>query len=293
MEILRVPPYPLNAVIDVSSPNTEYDYSVVDLAESSLSYSKVTSNAQSKVSIELSNKYDNSYSIEIEGQEYQFDVVRPYSNPKLQTGTPAEILQYAKNEELARAVIDSVIPEGFYFQKKVVETTGLGADYLPLWVNATKLLKLYENNVLIFDSEHPENYNIHYGITKDKTAVTFFESGPINKSEGADNIIPQAESDLLDLKFGYRGFPRTYDYTMVLEVGYRNIPSDVQKAIELIIDDIQCGKADYVGRYVKEYNTDQFKIKFDESRVFEGTGNLVVDKILSKYAKSIRYLGVL
>jgi len=293
MEILRVPPYPLNAVIQVSSPNVEYDYSILDIAESLTLEGKVTSNAQSKVSIQLSNKYDNSYFIEIDGEGHQFDVVRPYSNPKIQTGTTAELLQYAKNEELARAVIDSVIPEGFYFQKKVIETTGLGADYLPLWANATKLLKLYENNVLIFDSEDLERYIIHYGITKDKTAITFFEAGEINKSEGADNLIPQAESDLLDLKFGYKGFPRTYDYTMILEVGYRNIPSDIQRAAELIIDDINCGKADYVSRYVKEYNTDQFKIKFDESRVFEGTGNLIVDKILSKYAKSIRYLGVL
>jgi len=60
----------------------------------------------------------------------------------------------------------------------------------------------------------------------------------------------------------------------------------------LLVEDIKCNNLDYAGRYIKDYNTDQFKIKFDD-RVFEGTGNMIVDKILSKYAKSIRIIGVL
>jgi hypothetical protein len=78
----------------------------------------------------------------------------------------------------------------------------------------------------------------------------------------------------------------------VLEHGYKKIPNDIVRAAELLIEDISCGKLDYYKRYVSDYNTDQFKIKFD-TRVFEGTGNILVDKILSKYAKSIRGLGVL
>jgi hypothetical protein len=294
MEILRVPPFQINAVLDVSNPNTLYNYKITDLAESTVSEDSATSGSNAKLTVPLSSRYDNGYLIEIVGEdEHQVDVVRPYVDPSTRGTTTKEISDYAKNEEIARAVIDSIVPEGFYFQKKIIQTTGVGADYMPLWINATKLLKVYENNVLIFDSEFPENYAVHYGITKDKSAITFFESGEINKSEGADLSIPLGASDLLDLKFGYKGFPRTYDYTFVLEVGYRNVPSDIKRAVDLIVDDISCGRAEYINRYVKEYNTDQFKIKFEEARAFEGTGNLIVDKILSKYAKSIRYLGVL
>lgn len=294
MEILRVSPLQPEAALDVSSPDTFYNYKITDLAESLVSEASATSDSDSKLVVQLPSRYDNSYLIEIEGEgEHQVDVVRPYVDPSTKGATSEEIFKYAKNEELARAVIDSIVPEGFYFQKRVVQTTGVGADYIPLWVSATKLLKVYENNVLIFDSEYPEDYSIHYGITRDKSAITFFEAGAINKSEGADLMLPLGASDLLDLKFGYKGFPRTYDYTFVLEVGYRNVPSDIKRAVDLIVDDIDCGRAEYINRYVKEYNTDQFKIKFEESRAFEGTGNLIVDKILSKYAKSIRYLGVL
>ena len=49
---------------------------------------------------------------------------------------------------------------------------------------------------------------------------------------------------------------------------------------------------EYYKRFISDYNTDQFKLKFDKS-VFEGTGNLIVDKILSKYYRSISRPGVL
>jgi hypothetical protein len=70
------------------------------------------------------------------------------------------------------------------------------------------------------------------------------------------------------------------------------VPSDIVRAATLLIDDIKCGRNDYYQRYISAYNTDQFRLQFDK-RVFEGTGNIVVDKILSKYAKSITRLGVL
>ena len=114
----------------------------------------------------------------------------------------------------------------------------------------------------------------------------------VNRSESSPLILPAAGSDWLDVKYEFRGFPKTFDYRIVVEAGYLEIPSDIVRAAELLTDDIACGKMDYSSRYVSEYNTDQFKLKFDK-RVFEGTGNIVVDKILSKYAKSIRTLGVL
>jgi hypothetical protein len=169
---------------------------------------------------------------------------------------------------------------------------GLGADYLPIWINAQKLLRLIENNVKIFDSTDPEKYNVKYGLTEDKTAITIDFGEQINRAEGANLQFPQALSDLWDMKFGYRGFPKGFDYVIYLEAGYRKVPANIKRAASLIIEDIRCNGLDYIGRYVSDYNTDQFRVKFDD-RVFGGTGNMVVDKILSKYSKPIRKLGVL
>jgi hypothetical protein len=63
-------------------------------------------------------------------------------------------------------------------------------------------------------------------------------------------------------------------------------------AAETLIDDIVCGRLDYYQRYASQYSTDQFNVRLDD-RVFEGTGNAIIDKILSKYSKSIRTVGVL
>jgi hypothetical protein len=292
MEILRLPLIQPEATIDVDSPNTEYSYSVLDLSDASTTTGTVTSGSTSKVTIPLSPEYDGDYKITVDGEESFVTVVRPYVDPRTLGSTPAEIAEATKNEEIARAIIDAVIDEGFYYKKRVVDMVGLGADYLPVWLNAQKLIKIFENNVILFDSANPSDYEIKYGLTEDKTAITILYDEQINKAEGANLQLTQAPSDLWDTKFGYRGFPKGFDYTIYLEVGYKRVPSNVQRAASLLVEDIKCNGLDYIGKYVSEYSTDQFKIKFDD-RVFEGTGNMIVDKILSKYSKSIRKVGVL
>lgn len=294
MQILRIPSNPINYRVTDLVPGAEYSYVVRDVKDSSISlYGVVTATSEGYVTVDLPNNLDGDYEIDLDGIETEYvSVVRPYVDPSTKGTTASEITSYAKNEELARAIIDSVVIDGFYYKKHVIETTGNGADYIPLWVNATKVLQVYENNVLVYDSQNPSLYEDSYQITKDKTAIVKTYAGQINRSESADLILPAAASDIIGTQFIHGGFPKTYDYVIVLEVGYKKLPSDIVRAAELLVDDISCGKLDYYKRYVSDYSTDQFKIKFD-TRSFEGTGNIIVDKILSKYVKSIRSIGVL
>lgn len=292
MELLRVTPYNIEAEISVEEAETEYEVTVQDLSDLSITTESLTSSTASVVSVTLPSRYDGNYLITIDGEETEVSVVRPYVDANTKAETASEIAAYKANEEVARAIIDSVIPEGFYFQKKVIETTGSGTDYIPLWINAKKVLKLYENNVLMYDAADASSYTVAYEITQDKTAIIQTWSEQLNRAEGAPLVLPAAQSDILDLQFAYRGFAKTFDYRIIVEAGYRNIPSDIVKAAELLIEDLACGRLDYYKRYVSDYSSEQFKIKFGGG-VFEGTGNIIVDKILSKYAKSIRMLGVL
>lgn len=292
MEILRVPPYELIYTPTGLEPNTEYVVSIKDVADSSVSTVTITSSSTGTGSIPLASKYDGEYEVTIDGSTEILTVVRPYVDPNTMAQTATEIAQYTAHEEIARAIIDSVIPEGFYYKKQVVETVGLGADYLPIWKDAREVLQVYENNVLVFDAANPQNFEINYELTKDNTALTAHYDGQVNRLEGAPNIIQGAYSDIIGLDFNYRGFVRTFDYAIYLAVGYKKIPSDIVRATKLLVEDLACGKLDYYKRYISDYNTDQFKLKFDD-RVFEGTGNIIVDKILSKYAKSITTVGVL
>ena len=297
MEILRTQPHDdltLGfAVPDWYPEEVNFYVTITDLSDLSSTVEMFSGKAGDQISYTIPTKYDTDYRVEIRSENSEvmdigddtMELVRPYVDPSTLGETASEIAEYTKYEEIARAIIDSIIPEGFYYQKKVLETVGLGADYIPLWMDAKRILAVYENNVLVTDRT--------YQITKDKTAITEVVPDTINRNEQAPLILPTATSDLVDANLPpLRGFPNGYDYIFVLEVGYPVVPSDIVRAATLLIDDIKCGKLEYYQRYISAYNTDQFRLQFDK-KLFEGTGNIVVDKILSKYAKSITRLGVL
>lgn len=292
MEILRVPPYDTTVDIQVDEASTDYPVIVRDMADLSFTTATITSDADGILNVDLPSKYDGEYEVQVYDNEYYYTVVRPYVNPNTKGTTKTEIAEYARNEELARAIIDSVIDDGFYYKKKTIETSGVGADYLPLWIDAKKILKVYENNTLVYDSAHADLYERAFEISADGTAIQQYYSGTINRSQGASLILPMAASDTNVIDYYYRGFPKTFDYTIIVESGYKVVPQEIVRAAELLTDDIACGRLEYYKRYATSYNTDQFKIQFDK-QAFEGTGNIVVDKILSKYARSIQTLGVL
>ncbi len=292
MQILRVPPYNLTVTLDVSSASTEYEYTIVDMADLSESVGEVISGTNKKVTIPLSSKYDTQYKITVDNEETYVDVVRPYVNPNDHGSTASEIANYAANEELARAIIDSVCDVDFYYKKRVIETTGLGVDYIPIWVDAKEIIKVYENNVLLYDVDDLENAVTDFEIIADGSAVTMKYADAINRDESARILLPASPTDIAELDYSARGFPKGWDYRITFEVGYKKVPSDIVRATELLIHDIDCGKLDYYKRYIGAYNTDQFRIQFDKA-VFEGTGNLIVDKILDKYRKPIEFVGVL
>jgi hypothetical protein len=292
MDILRVPSRATNVVINVSDPSTEYEYTILDDVDHSIIEGTVTSDSNSKVTITLPSEYDNSYTVTVDGEEHFLNVTRPYVDPTTKGTTASEIAEYSKNEEIARAIIDSIVDDGFYYRKRYIETVGLGSDYIPVWKRAQKVLRLYENNVLMYDALNPEDYAIVYTLTSDKSAIIQAYSDRINRAEGAQLIFPEAASDLLDTQYIYRGFPRTFDYRILITHGYKTVPSEIARATELLVDDIACGKMEYYQRYITEYRTDQYQVKMNQAAL-SGTGNIIVDKILSNYARPFKTPGVL
>jgi len=298
MEILRVPPYAdisVNFVVPAGITSSTITANITDMADLSVStltfLNKVAGNI---LNISLPGNYDSSYRVEIIKnlgavgeatlQDETYEIVRPYVDPSTKGSTASEIATYALNEEIARAVIDSIVIEGFYYKKKVLHFTGTGADYLPIWDDVKKILAVYENNKLVEDRQ--------YEVSSDKTAIIEKSSDNINRAESSPLVLPAAASDSLDPQFVYRGFGKTWDYLITVEYGHTSVPSDIVRATEMLIHDIECGKLDHYKRFVSSYNTDQYRIQFDKG-LFEGTGNIIVDKILSKYTKSITKLGVL
>jgi hypothetical protein len=298
MEILRVSPYadiPVNFVIPAGITDSDITVTITDMADLSVSTSTFSDSSSTEVlEISLPGKYDSTYRVEIVAdlgtsdeqilQDETYEIFRPYVDPSTKATTASDIAGYALNEEIARAIIDSIVPDGFYYRKKVLNFTGTGSDYLPIWDDVKKVLSVYENNKLVEDRQ--------FEVTPDRTAIVEKSTDNINRAESAPLVLPAASSDSLDPQFVYRGFGITWDYRITVEHGYTTVPSDIVRATEMLIHDLECGKLDYYKRFISSYNTDQYRIQFDKG-LFEGTGNIIVDKILSKYVKSITKIGVL
>ena len=325
MQILRKPPYPLSVSYTVPEASTEYILVIEDLLEQTETEIVLQSNNSSVLTYALTEeftKYDKSYPVtifesltvsgvqDVRGDivvEDNLDITRPYVDPTTLGTTPTEIAEYTDHENLARAIIDSVTG-GFYYKRSYLEVVGQGTDYIPLWDKTHKILTVHENAELVYDSsETPAaltTYN--YLITKDKTAITkdpVETVDALNRAERKPARIPLGYSDSISLfdtedsgnvqtVSGGVAFSEGTDYIFLLETGYKVVPYDIQDATKMLINDIKCGRLDYYKRYVKAYSTEQFKIEYDK-RLLDGTGNILVDKILSKYLNHIVRPGIL
>jgi len=314
VQILRVPPYNNIVVQYYTVPltwpnNKDIRVRITDLADSSkqiLVYPSPVTPGQvlDNYSHKFSGKYDNNYKIEVFQHELDsvllyeeyYEVIRPYIDPNTLGETASEINEYKNYELIARSLIDTYIKDGFYNKKIIINTSGNGSDYFPVWHNANKILKVYENNLLVYDCDNEEDYEVEYRLLADKSAIYKIDvataSERRNRMEHDITKIATAHGDLGHVAYVPTDFPKGVDYDFVLGVGYLNVPSDVEIAAKMLIDDIKCGKLDYYKRYISAYNTDQFRIQFDKGIVY-GTGNLLVDKILEKYITSITKPGVL
>jgi hypothetical protein len=293
MEILRVPPYPITATWDVPEANADYVIYIEDLVDHSFENIDITSDEDSQIHYIMPRTklqfdrdflfrvYDTSGEIVIDSN---LTVYRPYIDPNMLGTTPAEVEQYKELEIVARGIVDSYLGSagGFYNHKLVIQQVGQGTDYFPIWHDSNRVLKVYENNVLVYDSETPDDWEFTYAITLDNSAIIRNYTGIWNRSESKPILPPRAIGDIGFYGYGGVTFPKGYDYTFVIDAGYKAVPPDVEIAMKYLINDIECGNNDYYNRFITQYSTDQFSIKF-ASQFLEGTGNLVVDKILSNY----------
>lgn len=301
MEILRLPPYPLTSTWDLPEANTDYILYVEDLVDHSIETTDITSNANKQYiyTIPLSKaQYDRKFVIRFYDSDFEhilvdsnLDILRPYVDPGMYTETTSEYEEYKMHELIARSIIDSVVSDGFYNHKQIIQDVGQGADYFPVWLDVNRVLKVWENNVLVYDYDNEADYENKYLVTLDNSAIIKYTASQYDRMEKAPQRLPLAIGDL-----GYYGrsgtaFPKGFDYIFLIDTGYKAVPPDVEYATRLLIDDIKCGKLEYYKRYVESYNTDDFRIKFSDKQ-FDGTGNFVVDKILDKYANKITKLGI-
>lgn len=290
MEALRINGQTPSVTFTGLLPSSEYTLTYTDLSNQEEYTSTQQSNASGEVSFVLNSYYDNydgvldatlfNYLDEVESVA-GIEVIRPYTNiTTLATELNKTYAQAKDTERTARFIIDSESAKTFGFVRKEKEFIGNGSDYLVIDEKIHKLYKVYENGNLLYDSTQEENL-VTYTISKDRTSIipVYIEA---NKTE-----YPQVWRD----RYLSRAFADGYDYVVEADFGYKVIPQDIQEATKLLCSDISSGNMQYINNYIESFDNADFKIKFAKNFV-NGTGNLIVDKILSKYKNSIK-IGVL
>lgn len=222
MEILRVPPFPLNFTQGDFDAETDYVIGILDDHANSLSEIEATSDEDGIISTQLPSyfsRYDDEYRIEIyvkDGETEDGDpilgdlifvdtmtIMRPYVDPNLLAETEEDIEEAKKYEAIARAIINS-ITGGFQYERKTIETVGLNNDYLALPFRLNKVLSVIENDVIVFDAENidPDWINTRqYYVTPDKGAISVVVPGTTgyNRIQSNPPQRPRGASDSFTL----------------------------------------------------------------------------------------------
>lgn len=309
MEIYRVPPYPITTTWDLPIPNYTYTLYLEDLVDHSVEIDTIDSDANGRAEYVLpltKIQFDREFLIRFYDTEQEhilyesnLDIIRPYVDVTKLVSTASEIAEYKVHELIARSIIDTKVGNGFYNHKLIMQGIGQGTDYYPLWEPAYRVLKVYENDVLVYDidAESPITNHHTYKITLDNSAIYRVESSltstePFNRTESYPLNTMPGSGDLAPIGSRVAHFPYGHEYTFILDAGYKTVPPDIERATLMLIEDLKCGKLEYFKRYMTSYNTDQFRIQFDKA-MLEGTGNFIVDKILEKYESNITRPGVL
>ena len=290
MEVLRINGSVPTVSFSDLVPDGEYTIEYSDLLTDETFSASATANGSGGITFTLEDKYA-SYDAALDASVYDYldevvittniDVIRPYTDiSNLATDLNKSISAVTEMERIARYIIDSEVSQGFGYVRKEKEIIGNGSDYLVVNEKINKLYKVYENGTLLFDSTSNNN-ETNFAISKDKTSII-----PVYDQDNKTEY-PQVWRD----RYLSRAFADGYDYVIDADFGYKVIPQDIQEATKLLCADISSDNMKYLNKYIESFDNDDFKIKFAKN-FNASTGNLVVDRILTKYKNSIR-VGVL
>jgi hypothetical protein len=285
MEILRLPET-TSIFIDLVMPSASLQYVMQyeDLSTGESFSASATSNSSKIARFTLNSKY-LTYAVNLFSNVYDpsnnlvlstgIDVVKPYCDvTTVKTKLGITTAQAVEAEKVARRIIEAEVGS-FQFVRKLKEVIGMGIDYLPIDERIVTLYEMSENNELIF-VQGDDSYD-QYKISVDKSSIVL-----------DDEIQNKVEYTKVwrDRNYAVTFCPGC-DYLIDGSFGYQVIPSDVQEACEILMQDLVQGNTRYFSRNIIEFDNQEFKIKFAPGSS-AGTGNLIVDKLLIKYKNRIR-----
>lgn len=186
-----------------------------------------------------------------------------------------------KLERRARLTVNAHV--GFDFYKKKIEMTvyGNNSDVLTLHDNILRIDYIYEDDLLIYDgleNENPIGYPLDISFSKNRIRI----KNSLEKNKQLYEFPPFSI-------FDHQGiFKKDYVYKIEGLFGWEYVPADVEEATALLVDYFLCNDFDIRNKNIAQLSNDSYSLKYGPDG-FYGTGNLLVDNLLSNY-REIKYM---
>jgi hypothetical protein len=177
-------------------------------------------------------------------------------------------------ERIARFIINAYTKKKFGEKIGTVVAYGQNTDTLTLGTPIVSISKMYQNGELVIDGSDFSKFG--YGLEITETGVSVRVLDP----DFTD--IAESESIRVTPLLGGAAFRQGWRYSIEGVFGYQFIPTDIEDATAMLVNDYVCRDALWRARYINKIEMRDWKFTF-EKEAFRGTGNLIVDQMLANY----------
>lgn len=186
-----------------------------------------------------------------------------------------------KLERRARLTINSFLGFNFYKEKRMVTVYGNNTDILTLPDQIYRIDNIYEDDILVYERDNDLkqlDYPIEIGPSSNRIKI-------VSTSSEQKEILEFPKFSI----FYYDGiFRKDYSYKIDGVWGWDYIPAEIEQASALLVSDYLCNDFNIRNKNISQLTNDSYDIKYGPD-VTKGTGNLLVDNLLSIYREP-RYM---
>lgn len=306
IEYLRTDNLPLTISYTASSYTTNVYFEIYDLdthefVQSGAGTFSASTQASKTYNINLNvdtTSYDRNIKIEfvttssagaINDIQYA-SLIRPYASPArileladIPSSASANTNLLKKLEKKARLSLNSYIGDNFYKEKRTLTVFGQNADIITTPVPIQRIDKVYEDDLLVYERDN-STYQLDFPLEIDSSGTRI---KILNSSSNNKEILEFPKFSV----FYYQGiFRKDFAYKIDGIWGWEYIPSDIELATALLVEDYLCNDSNIRNKNIAELSNDSYDVKY-ASDFSTGTGNLLVDNLIAKY-KEARYMVV-
>lgn len=175
-------------------------------------------------------------------------------------------------ELVARTIIDLISGQNYGSRMKSVTSWGQNVDVLTLPERIVSVIKVYQNDELIYDASADPVYN-YWGyefVPTDTNRAIRLKASGINFDESEQYSVVYNSGQF---RYGSR-------YEVYGEFGFESVPDAIFEAMILLVNDLMCQDSVYRIKYIGNVQVKDWKFTYNAG-TWTGTGNALADDLVS------------